>query len=331
MKTPGATHAESVHCKGTAPGTAADAARTGAQPMSAADIAMTAPPPRRPPARRPVVVLLLLPASVLFVVFFLLPLAGLVLNSFYDYSRMTGIVAVFTTKQYLSIFGDMYYLQILGRTLRLGLLAALAALVLGYPIALYLTVASARQRGWIILAVLSPLLVSVIVRTFGWLIILGPNGLLDVWFKALGMTIDPLLHSEAAVVIGLANVLMPFLVLSVATSLQAIDPAVPLAASTLGASPLRVFLGVTLPLSLPGVVSGLLIVFSLASSSFVTPSLLGGANYKVLSTMIYQQALVLQNWPFAAAFAVTLVLIVFMVLFIQTRVIEGGKYKVVFH
>jgi putative spermidine/putrescine transport system permease protein len=299
--------------------------------MSAADIALSAPAPRRPHARRPVVVLLLLPAGILFVVFFLLPLAGLLLNSFYDYSRMTGIVATFTTKQYASIFGDMFYLQILGRTLRLGLLAAVAALVLGYPIALYLTVASARQRGWIILAVLSPLLVSVIVRTFGWLIILGPNGMLDVAFKALGMAVEPLLHSEAAVVIGLANVLMPFLVLSVATSLQAIDPAVPLAASTLGASPLRVFLSVTLPLSLPGVVSGLLIVFSLASSSFVTPSLLGGANYKVLSTMIYQQALVLQNWPFAAAFAVTLVLIVFMVLFIQTRVIEGGKYKVVFH
>lgn len=300
---------------------------------STAGLALTAPvpAPRRPRARMPVVLLLLLPAAVLFALFFLMPLAVLVLNSFYDYSRLGGIVQTLTPKNYLSIFGDMYYLEILGRTLRLAVLSALAALVLGYPIALYLTVATARQRGWIILAVLAPLLVSVIVRTFGWLIILGPNGLLDTALKSAGLDLAPLLHSETAVVIGLANVLMPFLVLSVATSLQAIDPAVPLAASSLGASPLRAFLAVTLPLSLPGVVSGVLIVFSLASSSFVTPSLLGGANYKVMSTMIYQQALVLQNWPFAAAFAVTLVLIVFLVLFVQTRAIEGGRYKVVFH
>jgi putative spermidine/putrescine transport system permease protein len=290
-----------------------------------------APAPRHPRGRRPVALLLLLPATALFAVFFLMPLAVLVINSFYDYSRLGGIVHTFTAKHYLNIFGDMYYLEILGRTLRLAFLSALAALALGYPVALYLTVASARQRAWIILAVLSPLLVSVIVRTFGWLIILGPNGVVDTALKSLGLNLPPLLHSEWAVIIGLANVLMPFLVLSVATSLQAIDPAVPMAASSLGASPLRVFTTVVLPLSLPGVVSGVLIVFSLASSSFVTPSLLGGANYKVLSTMIYQQALVLQNWPFAAAFAVTLVLVVFLILFIQTRAIEGGKYKVVFH
>jgi putative spermidine/putrescine transport system permease protein len=92
-----------------------------------------------------------------------------------------------------------------------------------------------------------------------------------------------------------------------------------------------VFRLVTVPLSLPGIISGLLIVFSLASSSFVTPALLGGADFKVMSTMIYQQALILQNWPLAAAFAVALVLVVFLVLFVQTRVIEGGRYRVVFH
>jgi len=321
--------------RAASPAAAAVAARIGAaapRPGGPAPApAAAAPLPRPPRMRRPVVLLLLLPATALFAVFFLMPLAVLALNSFYDYSRMAGIIETFTPRHYQAILGDLYYLEILGRTLRLALLSALAALALGYPIALYLTVAPPAQRAWIILAVLSPLLVSVIVRTFGWLIILGPNGLVDAALGAVGLDVPPLLHTETAVVIGLANVLMPFLVLSVATSLQAIDPAVPLAAATLGASPLRVFLSVTLPLSLPGVVSGLLIVFSLASSSFVTPSLLGGANYKVLSTMIYQQALVLQNWPFAAAFAVTLVLIVFLVLFVQTRAIEGGKYKVVFH
>jgi putative spermidine/putrescine transport system permease protein len=275
--------------------------------------------------------LLLLPALVLFVSFFLLPLGVLIINSFHDYSRLSGIIPIFTLKNYERIFGDVYYLNIIVRTLRLALLTSSITLLIGYPIALYLTIASARQRAWIILFILSPLLVSVIVRTFGWLIIFGPNGLIDAGLSAVNLGKFTILHTEAAVVAGLANVLLPFLVLAVATSLQAIDPAVPKAASSLGASPWRVFRTVTVPLSLPGVIGGLLIVFSFASSSFVTPALLGGSDYKVMSVMVYEQALVLQNWPLAAAFALALVMMVFLVLLAQTRVIEGGKYRIVFH
>ncbi len=169
------------------------------------------------------------------------------------------------------------------------------------------------------------------MRSYGWVILLGSNGLVDNAFQALGIKGAVILHTETAVVVALANVLLPFLVLSVATSLQAIDPAVPLAASSLGASPWRAFRKVTVPLSLPGVVSGLLIVFSLAASSFVTPALLGGSSFKVLSVMVYQEAMVLQNWPLAAALAIVLVLVVLLVLPVQTRIIEGGKYRVVFH
>lgn len=294
----------------------------------------TAALPASSPARTwrvPLPVVLLLPALVLFVAFFLVPLGVLVVNSFHDYSRLTGIIPEFTVKNYARILGDSFYVEIALRTLRLAFVTSIVTLLIGYPIALYLTVATPRQRAWIILLVLSPLLVSVIVRTFGWLILLGSNGLVDNALQAVGLPGVTLLHTEAAVVAGLANVLLPFLVLSVATSLQAIDPAVPLAAASLGASPWRAFRTVTVPLSLPGVLSGLLIVFSLASSSFVTPALLGGSHYKVLSTMVYQQAMVLQNWPFAAAFAVTLVLIVFVVLALQRRLLEGGKYGVVFH
>lgn len=284
-----------------------------------------------PGFRLPMAAVLLVPALVLFVVFFLFPLGVLVANSFHDYSRLTGIIPEFTLKNYVRILSDSFYLEIALRTMRLAFATSIVTLLIGYPIALYLMIATPRQRAWIILLVLSPLLVSVIVRTFGWLILLGSNGLVDNALKVFGVPDAALLHTEAAVVVGLANVLLPFLVLSVATSLQAIDPAVPLAASSLGASPWRNFLTITVPLSLPGVLSGLLIVFSLASSSFVTPALLGGSNYKVLSTMVYQQAMVLQNWPFAAAFAVALVLIVFVVLALQRRLIEGGKYRVVFH
>jgi putative spermidine/putrescine transport system permease protein len=289
---------------------------------------------RRPSLQRlrfPVPLLLLLPALALFLVFFVLPLGVLLVNSFHDYSRLTGIVPTFTFRNYDRIVWDVFHLEIILRTLRLAFLTSLVTLIVGYPIALYLTVTSPRRRAWIILFILSPLLVSVIVRTFGWLIILGPNGLLHSIFSAFGLEGGVLLHSEGAVIAGLVNVLLPFLILAVATSLQAIDPAVPRAAASLGAGPWRVFQRVILPLSLPGVIAGLLIVFSLASSSFVTPALLGGADFKVMSTMIYQQALILQNWPLAAAFAVALVLVVFLVLFVQTRIIEGGRYRVVFH
>lgn len=281
--------------------------------------------------RVPVALLLLLPTTLLFFVFFFLPLGILAVNSFHDYSRLTGIIPVFTLKNYERVFADAFYLAVIGRTLRLAALTSFVTLLVGYPVALYLTVASARQRAWIILLVLSPLLVSVIVRTFGWLIIFGENGLIHTVFGGLGVTGGAVLHTEAAVVAGLVNVLLPFLVLSVATSLQAIDPAVPLAAASLGASPWRVFRNVTLPLSLPGVLAGLMIVFSLSSTSFVTPALLGGSDYKVLATVLYQQAMVLQNWPFAATLAVALVTLVLVVLFAQSRVIERGAYRVVFH
>lgn len=274
--------------------------------------------------------ILLVPAFTVFLLFFILPFLTLILNSFYDYSRLAGIQKTFTLKNYMTVWLDPYYLRIVGRTLRLAALTALVTVLIGYPVALYLGMATARARALIIFFVLSPLMVSVVIRTFGWLIILGPNGLVDNVIQSFGLPSASFLHTEFAVVLGLANVLLPFVVLSIATALQAIDPAVPLAAASLGARPSRVFLSVILPLSLPGVLAGLLIVFSLASSSFVTPAILGGAQFRVLSTVMYQQALVLQNWPFAASIAVALVLIVLIVLTLQTRIIERGRYKVVF-
>lgn len=271
-----------------------------------------------------------LPACVVFAVFFIAPLVTLTINSFYDYGRLTGIVHIFTLKNYQRIWLDSFYLEVVGRTLRLASVTAVITIVVGYPVAIYLTLASARIRGIVIFLVLSPLLISVIVRTFGWVMIIGPNGLLQSVLGSLGLEGVHFLHTEAAVIVGLVNVLMPFVVLAVVTALQAIDPAVPFAAASLGASPWRVFFKVILPLSLPGLLAGLLIVFSLASSTFVTPAVLGGSQYKVLSTIMYQQALILQNWPFAAAVAITLVMIVLVAVTLQTQLIERGRFRAVF-
>ena len=275
--------------------------------------------------------ILLIPGFLLFLIFFIFPIAVLFENSFHDYSRISGVIPGFTFKNYVKILGDSYYLEICLRTIKLALMTSATTLLIGYPVALYLVSASPRKRAWIILFILSPLLVSVIVRTFGWLILLGTNGLFDNLGKLFGLQLGSMLHTQTAVIVGLANVLLPFMVLSITTSLQTIDPSVVKAATSLGANPWRVFTKVILPLSLPGVFSGILIVFSLASSSFVTPALLGGSNFKVLSSVIYEQAMVLQNWPFAASFSVTLMVIVVGMLALQHKAIEGGKYKVVFH
>jgi putative spermidine/putrescine transport system permease protein len=281
--------------------------------------------------RIPVWPLLLVPAGVFFIVFFVAPMVSLLITSFYDYSRLGGVIPTFTLKNYAALFSDLYSIQVIIRTLELAFSTAVITLLIGYPVALYLTLCSERQRAIVIMAILSPLLVSVVVRTFGWVIILGHDGLLDHAFKSIGWSLPPLLHTQTAVIIGLANVLLPFVVLSVTTSLQAIDRSVTLAAASLGANFWRGFWHVTLPLSLPGVASGFLISFSLASSSFVTPSLLGGGSFEVISTKLYTQAMVMQNWPSAASYAAALVMIVLLVLVVQSRLVENGKFKVVFH
>jgi putative spermidine/putrescine transport system permease protein len=274
--------------------------------------------------------LLLLGPGLVFAGFFVWPLFTLTVVSFYDYSRMTGIVEEFTTKNYARILFDEYYRGIVFQTFRLGMITAAVTVVIGYPVALYLTVAKPRARALVLLFVLSPLLISVIVRSFGWVMIVGPRGLLENLLSFAGISGGNLLHTEFAVILGLVNVLLPFVVLSIATSLQAVDPAIPLAASSLGASPFRSFMSVTLPLSLPGVASGVLIAFSLSVSTFVTPAVLGGPQFKVLSTTLFQQAVVLQNWPFGAALAVTLVFIVLLAVTLQFRLVEQGRYKAAF-
>ncbi|MEQ8813507.1 ABC transporter permease [Thalassobaculum sp.] len=276
------------------------------------------------------VVLLLLPATALLTVFFIVPFGTLAVNSLFGFSRVTGIIHDLSLENYERIWLDSRYQGVIASTLIQSVLASLATLLVGYPVAYYISRATARAKAVVIIMVLSPLLISVVVRSFGWVIVLGPDGLTTWLFGLVGLAGGDILNTQAAVIVGLTNVFLPFMVLSIATSLQVVNPQVPLAAASLGASPWRVFWHVVLPLSLPGVLSGLLIVFSLASSAFVTPALLGGARYMVLSTAIYEQTLILQNWPLGSALAVTLVVIVIAILTIQTRLIERGHFRAVF-
>lgn len=252
---------------------------------------------------------LLLPALTASVVFFLVPLGYLVVDSFRKFSLTTG-VGGFTLENYSRLLTDSYYLNVLATTFRLSAITAAICLVLGYPLALLLRAAPARLKGLLVIGIIAPLLVSVIVRTFGWVVVLGEFGFLNHALQALGIggafATRTHIFTEPAVVIGLVHVFLPFMVLALYGALQKQQPRLVDAARNLGAGPLRAFLVVTLPLSLPGIVAGTTTVFAMSTGAYITAAVLGGSKVMVMSILAYQQALGLTNWQLGAAIGIVL-------------------------
>jgi putative spermidine/putrescine transport system permease protein len=267
-----------------------------------------------------------------FAALFLLPLGNLAALSLMHFDRTTGTIGGLSLDNYGKFLGDPFYLGILWRTFKLAVLVTLFALVIGYPVAVYLSRATGRRRAYLTLVILAPLLISVVVRSFGWLVILGPNGLVNSALRGLGLIDAPLrlLYTETAIALGLVHVFLSFMVLSVATALGRIDPAVLRAAASLGAGPVRTFLRVVLPLSLPGVAAGSVIVFTLSASAFITPALLGGPRVKVMSYLAYQQTMLLSDWPYGAAIALVLLAMTSAGVLVYLRLLESGRLGVVF-
>ena len=187
-------------------------------------------------------------------------------------------------------------------SLALGLWTTFLALLVGYPVAYYLARSTSRLRHYVFVVIFVPLLVSIVVRTFGWIVLLGSNGLLNDVLLRSGIIAQPVvwLYNFPVTVIGLVHVLLPFMVLSIFSALSRIDRRTEEAASILGASPWRVFRHVTLPLSTQGIFGGCAIVFSLSIGAYVTPRLLGGGRVQVLATEIYTQMLEVGDWSAAA-------------------------------
>jgi putative spermidine/putrescine transport system permease protein len=272
------------------------------------------------------------PASVWLVLFFVVPLVLVFRLSFHGFSPTGGIQPALSLANYARIFGDAYYIGIFLRTIRVSLLVTLATLLLGYPEAYALTQLRGRARAVVLVAVLSPLIVSAITRTFGWFILLAPTGLVNTAIQGLGLSDGPvkLVYSETGIAIGLTHVLAPFMVLSIYASLQRRNPALVSAAHTLGAGPVRAFAEITLPLSLPGIVAGSVLVFTLSMSAFVTPAILGGTRVRVVAYLIYEEFLLSLNWPFGAALALVLVGITMGVVLAYHRWLERGRWGEVF-
>ena len=252
---------------------------------------------------------LTLPALALMTVAFILPLLWLARLSL---DRSTGggvLVEDVTAENYLQFFRDPFYLGILWRSLWMSAVVTVLTLLCSYPIALFLIRTRSRWRGVLAILTISPLLVSSVVRTFGWMVILGDSGLVNSWLRGLGLITAPLplMNNMTGVLIGLTEIEMPTMTLALIAGFARLDATLEEAARTLGASPWRTLIRVTLPLSAPGIVIGCLITFVVVMSSFITPSLLGGGRVYVMATAIYQEALETLNWPVAATVSIILI------------------------
>ena len=272
------------------------------------------------------------PALLLYVSLFLIPLLMTFMLSFYSYDmNQGGIVPGFSWENYAEILGDSYFHKIFLRTFWLSILVTVFCVLLGTPEAYILHRMSSRWKSICMLAILGPLLVSVVVRTLGWAILIGSDGLINNGLMALGVIDEPieLMFTMTGLVIALVHVLVPFMVLSVWASLQKLDPMVESAGQSLGASPFTVLRQIVVPQIMPGILSGSLIVFALTASAFATPSILGGRRLKVVATTAYDEYLGTLNWPLGAAIADLLLIANVIIITTYNKFIER-KYAQAF-
>ncbi|MFD0697739.1 ABC transporter permease [Paenibacillus sp. GCM10027628] len=271
-------------------------------------------------------VLLLTPAIAVLLGVFLLPMLYILLISFQNSNEQ------FSFENYLLFVQDPYYVQILWRTIKLSLLTVITCFVLGYPVAMYMAQATSRMRGIITFLIIAPHLVSVVIRNFGWVIMLGEKGLINNTLLKIGLIDKPLklMYNELGVVIGLTDSLIVYMILAIATSLYQIDGSLYKAAGILGASRVRTFFSVVMPLTLPGMLAGSTLVFSLSMSSFVTPALMGGTSVKVLPVIAYEKIMTQLNWQLGAAISFLLLVSTVVLVTLFTRLVETKRYKEVF-
>ena len=267
------------------------------------------------------------PALALFTVMLLVPLALSAVLSFNAFDADKGPIAgTFTFAHYLHVVQDPYYYEIFWRTLRISALVTVVCILVGAPEAYILSRMGKPWRSIFLLVILAPLLISVVVRAFGWSMLLGPEGLINSVFKAIGIGPVKLLYNETAIVIALVHVMLPFMVIPVWTSLQKLDPWVENAALSLSASHFTTLRRVVLPQVMPGILSGSLIVFGLSASSFAIPGLLGGRRVKMVATLIYDEYLNELIWPLGAAIALIVLAANLVIMLGWNRMIES-RYK----
>lgn len=254
---------------------------------------------------------LLIPSLLLLGLFFLWPLAGMFLSTVYQPKAGFSVAG-----GYARFFTDPFYLMIFWRTVGFGLLVTSITVVFGYPVAFLLSRLEGRLKSVLMVLVVFPLLTNSVVRTFSWMVVLGKFGFVNQALQWLHLTSEPvkILYTPAAVLIGLVHLFLPLLVLSLTSAMENLHPSVLEAAESLGAGPLTTFFRVLLPLTLPGLAVGAALVFTGATTAYVTPQMLGGSRVMMLSTLLYQKAMVSFDWPTATTIAAVSTAVTFLVI-----------------
>lgn len=259
--------------------------------------------------------LLVIPALTLLLIFFVLPYVNMLYMSFLTPAKDAPYYIIPTLDNYIKAISDPFNWKILGRTMWYATLTTVLTLVLGYPMAYHMSRASSRVKGLLLMLLVSPLLVGVIIRSYGWMILLADKGLINTTLLKWGLISQQLklMYNPFGVMVGMVHIYLPFMVLSLAGNLQSISPDVEMAGRSLGAGAWRTFWRITWPLSLPGVFSGTLLVWILSVSAYVIPALLGGNNVLTAPMLVVQTVMDKFNWPLGSAQA--------MVLFLSTLVV----------
>jgi len=275
--------------------------------------------------------LLSMPALALFLGLLAVPLALTAILSFNAFDGMRGIQPGFSLTNYIAILSDSYYYELFLRTGAMAFGVTIICIVIGVPETLILARMRPAWQGTFFVVILGPLLISVVVRTLGWQILLSRDGAVNSILLRLHLVDRPvqLLFSMTGVVIVLTHVLLPFMIIAVWSALQRFDSQAAHAARSLGAGPLTTFGRITLPQLMPGILSGAIIVFTLSVSAFATPAIIGGRRVKVVTTAIYDEFLNSMNWPLGAALAVLLLLGIVFVVVGSNQLIER-KFRQVF-
>lgn len=260
---------------------------------------------------------LLVPYTLLLAALLILPVATLAEISFRGHDPLVLTGQGFSTAQYERLW-DSYYLKLFVETLKMALLSTAVAAVLGYPVA-YIIARAERWKSTLTLLVMIPLMTSVVVKVLGWYIALGPRSIIVDALAAITGERMRLLNSQGAVLLGLVEFALPFMIMSLSATIERIPRGLEDAAANLGASPLLVLLKVVLPMSRPGIISGFLLCFGVSASAYVVPAVLGGTSIRMAAQEIYDLVQAAFSWPAASALAVAMLVFLSVVIGIALR------------
>ena len=252
---------------------------------------------------------LLFPGIVLLCFFLVLPLLSSLIPTVFPESS-------FSLQLYIDFFKDSYFMAVLGRTLSISLIVTIFCAVLGLPAAYVISGVSKKWRGILIALTLFPLLTNSVIRSFAWITILGKNGVINNLLMMFGVINEPLslLYTDFSIIIGSVYLFLPTMIMTLVGVLENIDDDLLEAAATLGLSPLKGFFKIILPLSLPGMIVGSILVFTGTLTAYTTPQLLGGNKKMMLATLLYQRATTLGDWTSASVIALGMIVITFAVM-----------------